>query len=177
VSDARATKVFMPDRVIKRYHDPSMISPELDWYLEVGGKFAPRLLDYDLQRGDLIIERGIAVPSPRPFELANLIFSLQAEGIHHRDVHPGNLVLVRDRLRLIDWEHAIQDYGLRLSYDLFGPVPSGVPVPEAHRAIRSKRSPNGYQMHWGADHPESIKNQWGVDVPVNLGEWSRSGQG
>ena len=167
MSDARAHKRYTADAVIKTYHNREQVSPEFEWYLEVGGTFAPRLLEADLRRGRLVIERGLPVIRPRVEELAAMIGEMVDLGIHHRDVHPGNLVTVGGMLKLIDWETAIRDYR-GVSYDFYGPEASGIEVPVIHAELRSKRSPNGYSMYWMSDHPASIKNQWGADVPTDL---------
>lgn len=167
MSDARAHKRYLSDAVIKTYRDPALCELELIWYEEVGGRFAPRLLEAERRRGRLVIERGLPVIRPRAEELADLIRDMVAEGVHHRDVHPGNLVTVGGMLKLIDWETAIRDWR-GVSYDFFGPEVSGIDPPVIHSELRSKRSPNGYSMYWMSDHPASIKNQWGVDVPTDL---------
>ena len=167
MSDARAHKQYKSHAIIKTYRVREQMSPEYDWYMEVSGTFAPRLLDADLRRGQLVIERGLPVIRPRPDELAEMIREMVELGIHHRDVHPGNLVTVGGMLKLIDWETAIRSY-TPVPYDFVGPEASGIEVPVIHSELRSKRSPNGYSMYWMSDHPASIKNQWGVDVPGNV---------
>lgn len=168
MSDARAHKRYLTDAIVKTYRVREQMSPEYDWYMEVSGTFAPRLLDADLRRGQLVIERGLPVIRPRPEELYEMLCEMAERGIYHRDVHPGNLVTVGGMLKLIDWETAIRDYRGVPSYDLWGPQLSGIEVPVIHSELRSKRSPNGYSMFWMSDHPASIKNQWGVDVPTDL---------
>lgn len=164
MSNARSRKVLYQDFVTKNFHNPLDMTVELAWYEEVGGMFAPRLLDYDSIRGTLVLERGCPVTRPRAQELAEMIKSMAELGIHHRDVHPGNLVLVGGELRLIDWETAIRDWRPVPPYDFWGPRLSGIALPVIHAEIRSKRSPHGYSMFWMSDHPASIRNQWGVDL-------------
>ena len=68
-------------------------------------------------------------PNHRPArELRDLLLALEEENVHHRDVHPGNILSPR-RVRLIDWECAVREYGP--SYDLYGPRPDLGP-PDIH---------------------------------------------
>lgn len=164
MSGKRADIKVTDSHVVKKYHDPALARHEIGWYGMVGGRFAPRLIFSDVVDGLLLIERGRAVYRPMVSELVSMLKSMELLGIHHRDVHPGNLVTIDGHLRLIDWETAICDAGAP-SYDLYGPDVSGLPVPDIHAAIRSKRSPNGYRMWFGCDHPASIRSMWGADVP------------
>lgn len=162
----RAVLTFHDDHVEKRYHDREDMHPEYQWYMLLGGMVAPHLLDADILQGVLRIELGEPIGEPCPEELYGLLRWMEARGIHHRDVHPGNLVRVQGGLRIIDWETAIRCEGVP-SYDLYGPDVSGVSVPVIHSQLRS-----GYQMWWNSRHRASVKSRWGVDVnelPGNLG--------
>jgi len=159
-----------PAVTVKTYHDPPAARTEANWYLKVGGLYAPELIDYDPHRGRIVMRTGLAVQHPRVDELYAMLRDMEARGIHFRDVWPGNLVTIDGSLYLIDWETAIHVTNpARPSYDLYGPQVSKLAVPDIHAAIRSRRSPNGYQMWWGSDHPCSIKSMWRADVP-NLEE-------
>lgn len=155
-----------PAITVKTYHDPLHACNEIDWYRKVGTLYAPELIDYDLSRGRLVMRTGLPVQHSRAAELHAMLRDMEDRGIHHRDVWPGNLVTIDGGLYLIDWETAIQVMNpMRPSYDLHGPERSRLAVPDIHAAIRSPRSPNGYQMWWGANHPCSIKSMWRAHVP------------
>lgn len=97
------------------------------------------------------------MPEWQPVEaLHDLIMRLFAEDIHHRDVHPGNIVRGADGLpRLVDWETAIEMPAPE-SYDLKGKA-SGVPDPERHLLA-------GYSQWWKSSSPCSIEKVWLSDV-------------
>lgn len=154
-----------PAITTKTYHDPLHATSEIDWYLKVSGLYAPELIDYDRSQGRLVMRTGLAVQHPHTFELYRMLRDMEERGIHHRDVWPGNLVTVDGGLYLIDWETAIcVTNPSRPSYDLYGPQVSKLAVPDIHARIRSRRSPNGYQMWVAADHPDSIKSMWRTDL-------------
>lgn len=172
---SRAVITVGPDVTVKRYHQAGDAAREIRFY-ERFPWACPVLLDADLDAGRLIIAThpiaDALTPDPPPItELAELLRALEAEHVHHRDVHPGNIALTDDGPRLIDWETAIISSpnqrnpfrGSRLSYDLYGPIASGVSPPAIHRAL-----PHRYEMWWGSDHPRSIKNQWRTDVPTSV---------
>lgn len=134
------TKVFL---------DPQDCRSELHWYRTV--PFAcPALIDHNDRH--LVIESwptGTSVHDDYPFAaLRELLEDLETHGVHHRDVHPGNIVLTDDGPRLIDWESAI--WCDAPSYDLHGPDISGVPKPEIHDE----------PMWWHSDDPGSIRHRW-----------------
>ena len=146
----RTTVVLHPDVVIKTYNDPEWAQAELDWYDELPWA-CPPLLWSDPAAGTLIIKTlPLAANNPdyRPLaKLIDLLECLEVVGVSHRDVHPGNIVINEhgDPL-LIDWETAVES---TLSYDLWGPDESGVPVPEIHQ----KCGPQ-----WlGSDDPSSLR--------------------
>lgn len=152
----RALVEVFPDRTIKTYKEPALAVVEAEWYVRVPWA-CPRLLDLD--GGTLTIET--CEPGPdlldwRPADqLRELLGSVHAEGIHHRDLHLRNVVRARDgRPLLIDWETAIE-HPATLSYDLHGPAASGVPIPEIHTRL--------IPAWWGSREKMSIKNQWGVE--------------
>lgn len=159
MSPQRASVRVGPQQTIKRYRTPEAAEAEAAWYQRVPWA-APRLLD--AAGRSLVLETCTPYvrcpPSWRPArELAELLRRVHAEGIHHRDVHVGNLVRADDGLLLIDWETAIWQPS-DLSYDLHGPEASGVPVPEIH----ARHTP----QWWGSPQKMSIKSQWGCDVPA-----------
>lgn len=90
-------------------------------------------------------------------QLAWILSKLSQSGVHHRDVHPGNIVLVDGRVKLLDWETAIRHPGR--SYDLCGPV--DVPVPVQHGGL--------LPQWWESNDPGSIWSVWGVGIP----EWAK----
>ncbi|MFC4124920.1 phosphotransferase [Nocardia rhizosphaerae] len=147
--------------VTKTYSDLAQARAEVDWYRRVPWA-TPELLDADLDRGVLVIARHRSAADHREDrpagELAELLRRLEAAGVHHRDVHVGNVVLTGDGPRLIDWETATSADAP--SYDLHGPEASGVPVPKIHTDLGT-----GYRMWWGAAHRMSIRSRWGCDVP------------
>jgi serine/threonine protein kinase len=90
-------------------------------------------------------------------ELHDLLLRLHAVDVHHRDVHPGNIVRGMDgRPRLIDWETAIRQEAPE-SYDLVGSA-SGVPDPERHQKAE-------YSQWWESSSKCSIEKVWGCGVP------------
>ena len=174
LSKTRSALTISGGVVRKQYDAPSMAAAEICWYQQVPWA-CPRLIDADPEKGYLIIEFGRPAqdhPDMRPAgALAELLYALHDMTIHHRDVHVGNVVFDRTgQPLLIDWETAIRCGGP--SYDLHGPLVSGVPVPEIHTVL-----PSGYTMWWGSAHYSSIRNRWGCDVPTDMGERPRARQG
>lgn len=146
------------ERTMKRYRSPAAAHAEAAWYQRVPWA-APRLLDVD--GATLVLETlpvALRLPGWRPAAaLRDLLLRLHAEGVHHRDVHVRNVVRGPSGPLLIDWEAAICQPST-LSYDLYGPDASGVPVPEIH----AQHIP----QWWGSQQRMSIKSQWGCDVPA-----------
>lgn len=161
---ARADLTITAQTVTKRYHSPARAANEIHWYrtLPFG---CPQLIDADPDTGTLVIAYHPPATHRPTTELLDLLRELEALHVHHRDVHPGNIVAGPDGPLLIDWETAI--LADCPSYDLYGPAVSGLPVPDIHTALRSKSSPNGYVMWVGADHRMSIRNQWRADAPLS----------
>lgn len=159
----RAAVTVTDSVAIKRYRNPADAYAEIDWYQNVGGRFAPRIIDADPERGLLVIEAHPVAHSMsgyRPVDaLAELLHIMEAEGLHHRDVHPGNIVASPTGPLLIDWETAIAADAP--SYDLYGPEISGVTVPVIHAAL-----PSNYTMWWGSTHRMSIANVWRTRAPL-----------
>lgn len=156
----RATITVGRTETIKTYHQPELAAHEIAWYQAVPWA-CPRLIDADPDHGRLVIATHSTAPGYRAVDgLARLLRSLEGLSIHHRDVHPGNIVAGPDGPLLIDWETAIlADVP---SYDLHGPEVSGVPVPDIHTAVP------GYVMWWGSPHRHSIRERWGADVPARM---------
>jgi tRNA A-37 threonylcarbamoyl transferase component Bud32 len=146
------------ERTTKRHRTEAAAEAEAEWYQRVPWA-APRLLDVD--GATLVLETrppALRLPGWRPVdELYALLLRLHAEGIHHRDVHVGNVVRGPDGPQLIDWETATRQPSA-LSYDLYGPDASGVPVPGIH----ARHIP----QWWGSQQRMSIKSRWGCDVPA-----------
>lgn len=148
----RATVRVAAGRATKTFVDPADAEREAAWYQRVPWA-APCLLDLD---GPILTMQALPLAGPRwrPAEqLRTLLEQLHAEGIHHRDVHPGNIVRGPHGPLLIDWETAIY-WPSALSYDLHGPEASGVPVPDIHAGITPQ--------WWGSTQRMSIKNRWRV---------------
>ena len=83
---------------------------------------------------------------PSPAERRNVALRLYRQidamhdaGISHRDLHVGNVVLLDGMPLLIDPQFAIESDPSTLSYDLYGPGPSGVPVPKPHAEYPANR--------------------------------------
>ncbi len=153
----RATIVVGSEHTTKTFHDLDAFDRERNWYIDLPWA-TPKLIS--ARNGVITMKTGQIARHGDIEELVNLLNRLQCNGIHHRDVHPRNIVHTPDGMRLIDWETAIAGEPGAPSYDLNGPGGSGVPVPKIHQAIRSKNSPNGYSMWIGSDHPASVKTQW-----------------
>lgn len=142
---AAATKVFV---------DPADAAREADFYRRFPWA-CPRLLDHD---GAVLTIEALPtaprLPQWRPVDaLRDLLTELHAHGVHHRDVHLGNLVRGPHGPLLIDWETAI-DHPSALSYDLHGPQASGVPVPIIHAGM--------HPQWWASPQRMSIRSQWGA---------------
>lgn len=156
----RAVVSVGPRRTTKRHRSPEAARAEAAWYERVPWA-APRLLA--VEGSTLVLEtctpQARCDPGWRPVrELHELLRRLHAAGVHHRDVHVRNLVRDTDgRVLLIDWETALRQPSA-VSYDLYGPEASGVPVPELH----ARHTP----QWWGSPQRMSIRSQWGCDVPA-----------
>lgn len=164
---SRATLYFIRDIVIKTYTDPAIAKVEVDWYRQLPDGIPPMLIDADPDNGVLVLER-LGTPAPRPADitvdaLRDMLEELERQGVHHRDIHPGNIVIDGNGIpRIVDWETAIRADAP--SYDLHGPSKK-VPIPGIHLDLR-----DGYQMHWNSSHRASIKSTWGVEyVPASVG--------
>ncbi|AAN12646.1 kinase [Mycobacterium phage Omega] len=93
----------------------------------------PELLWVDEARLALGIRRGEVLrncESPPLLQLAQLLVRLSGLGIHHRDVHIDNVVVIAGEPRLIDWQTAIATSPEAPSYDLYGPSPEVPPATE-----------------------------------------------
>ncbi|ASZ74092.1 serine/threonine kinase [Mycobacterium phage Squint] len=155
----RATLYFFGDVVFKVYADPGVAKIEVDWYRQLPDGIPPMLMDADPDNGVLVMER-LGTPAPRPADLtisalAEALEELERRHIHHRDIHPGNVVVdAHGKPRIVDWETAI--HADAPSYDLHGPSEL-VPAPDIHKCL-----PTSYEMFWNSDHWASIKSLWGV---------------
>jgi hypothetical protein len=65
-------------------------------------------------------------------------------GICHRDIHIANIVVANETPLFVDPEFATDSDPGRPCYDLYGPGPSGIPVPPAHVAY----PPNADGVWW-----------------------------
>jgi len=149
--------VYSGNRVTKHFADPTAATAERHWYATVPWA-CPTLLSYT--DTSITVERCAPATSRDIDSIVELLQRLDREGVHHRDVHPGNLVVSTDGPKLIDWETAI--YHPAPSYDLYGPA-SGVPVPDIHAALAS-----GYRMWLMSPHPMSIARLWRLDAQPAL---------
>jgi Ser/Thr protein kinase RdoA (MazF antagonist) len=138
------TKVFATEHAADR---------EAEWYARFPWA-CPRLLSRD--GATLVTERLPLAPRYRDRRnaraLKELLEELHKAGVHHRDVHLGNVVLGPKGPLLIDWETAIEQPA-PVSYDLYGPEASGVPLPEIHSGLTPQ--------WWGSGHRLSIGKRWG----------------
>lgn len=154
--------VYTGKTVTKHFADPAAAGREQHWYQTVPWA-CPTLLAYT----DTSITVARCTPATRHDidAIVELLKRLDLEDVHHRDVHPGNIVASLDGPKLIDWETAT--YHPAPSYDLYGPA-SGVPVPDIHAALTS-----GYHMWLMSPHPMSIARLWRLDaepaLPSRLG--------
>lgn len=80
-----------------------------------------------------------------------LVRKLHRHGVCHRDLHVGNIVVRDGEPLLIDMEFAIAVDPAGPCYDLVGPGPSGIPVPDRH-AVQPNANQNG--VWWDADNGE-----------------------
>lgn len=156
----RAVVHVGPRWTVKRYQQRRDARAEALWYERVPWA-APHPVHVD--GPDLIIPTlpvAALVPGWQPAqELHGLLVRLSQEGIHHRDVHTKNVVMGPDGSPLlIDWETAVMEPS-SVSYDLYGPEASGVPVPKLHQKLGVAA------QWWGCGQPFSIGREWGVDVP------------
>lgn len=147
----------MEDVVVKRFHSSAGCEGEAQWYRRYPG-FCPELVAVD--GPDLVTRRypvAWDVPSWRDAKaLYRLLSELGAAGVHHRDVHLRNIVIVDGAPRLIDWVTAVEAPG-RVSYDLYGEA-AGIERPPGHVTYQCWTAPN----RW------SIREAWGVDVPADV---------
>lgn len=162
------TVTVAESHVVLTFSDPLALEHELFFY-ERFPWAVPELFAVDRVEWTMTVEKGRSIPvgkDGRPHkivvsQLAYLLEKFVEFGVHHRDVHPGNVVLCRDGVKLIDWETAtIQDGAV--SYDLYGPV--DVPVPILHGGL--------IPQWWNSNDPGSIKNIWKVEIPEWLMRWT-----
>lgn len=148
-----------PRWTVKRYRTEEEAAQEAWWYKRVPWA-APPLVCREGQ--DLILPTlpvAADFPSWTPVaDLRALLGRLHSEGVHHRDVHTKNVVMgERGNPLLIDWETAVeQESGL--SYDMYGPDESGVPVPPMHERLVIA------PQWWGSRQPYAIGFEWKAGV-------------
>lgn len=145
------------ETVCKRFDSPVAFEHEWRFYRDYPS-WTPRLVKLIPEELTIVMERGgPAHPTPGTIaELSQIIEDMQRHDIHHRDLHPGNIVHTPDGIRVIDWETATQQAGV--SYDIHGPI--DVPVPVQHGGL--------IPQWWDSNDPGSIKHKWGVPIPVRL---------
>ena len=140
--------------VAKRFTDPVAYEHEVSFHRDYQWATPPvvKLLPEKLT---VVAERGSPVEHPNGVvdDLAWLIVKLAKSNVHHRDIHPGNIVVCDGSVRLIDWETATHHPGI--SYDLFGPI--DVPVPVQHGGL--------LPQWWMSNDHGSIYNRWGIVPP------------
>lgn len=163
IRKTRSTVTIRPDVTLKQYDDPAKAKAEIDWYLRLPAEVSPKLVDANPDTGLLVIATHLPVqgiPDRKAIAaLAGMLRDLERLHIHHRDVHPGNVLLTTKGVPLlIDWETGYEADAP--SYDLHGPTLS-VPTPAVHDAVRG---PGGYVMWWDSDHRASIKKLWGINA-------------
>lgn len=151
------------DVFYKTYASEAEAWAEAQWYQMVPWA-CPELLG--VSGGTLAVRRhevACDLPAWRPAgQLRDLLGRLHGMGIHHRDVHTRNVVRGADgRPLLIDWESATRQVS-RFSYDLCGPVVSGVGLPDIH----------DLPQWWGCGGAFSIGSHWGHIV---YQPWFRNG--
>lgn len=146
----RATLIIGPETVTKQFRNPTDADTEISWYQQLPPGIAPQILHAE---DDVLVITKHPPAKPERGPLIQLLQRLQSLGIHHRDVHPGNIVQGPDGPLLIDWETAI--HATAPSYDLHGPEVSGIPIPAIHQALGT-----GYCMWLHSSHRLSIRNQW-----------------
>lgn len=145
--------------VFKQFRSPVEYEHEWQFYRDFG-QYAPRVVKLLPEDLTIVCEAGLLIDSPTEShinQLASILGVLAAEGVHHRDVHPKNIVDTPDGVKLLDWETAIRHSGR--SYDLCGPV--DVPVPVQHGGL--------LPQWWESNDIGSIRNVWGVGIP----EWAK----
>lgn len=165
----RAVSVVHPEMTIKTYRPnwEYLAHKEVHYY-QTYPWACPTLLYSNPERGVLVMRTGRMYSDmpdrSDPEGLLKLLQRLESHGIHHRDVHPGNIMEGPEGPLLIDWESAFDDGGTGMaSYDLYGPGCSTILRPPQHEEFD--------EMWWNATHPESIKNRWGVErYPLHLRE-------
>lgn len=150
----RSILVIGPAVTTKIYNSSVDATAERQWYESVPWA-CPVMIDHGMRHLVLPTHPTAASnPNHRPArELRDLLLALEEENVHHRDVHPGNILLTPDGVRLIDWECAVREYGP--SYDLYGPRPDLGP-PDIH-----DRFPPQW---WNSEDESSILNAWGVSL-------------
>lgn len=149
----RSSVVFRGDRVLKTFVCLEAASREHFFYTNYAWA-APRVLGFDglvlsIERLPLVVDDRSWKPVK---EMMELLLTLFEEGVHHRDVHAGNLVRGPDGPLLIDWETAVLFDGAPVSYDLAGPTLSGVPKPAEHA--------NCGAQWWGSGSTELALERW-----------------
>lgn len=105
-------------------------------------EFTPRLLDYDVNKLCLIIEKLtplVQVSNNHKYRdaLWSTLQKLHEAGANHRDITVNNVVLKGKEILLIDWEHGSTDIGA-VSADLYGSEKAGV-------------APQDLDVWWGYD--------------------------
>lgn len=146
-----------PEVTLKRFVTPEGKAHEFAFYEAVPWA-CPEVVAHDAFTITMrTCEVAWGLPEWRPVQrLHQLLTRVHQAGVAHRDVHVKNVVRGPEgQPLLIDWECAafVQS---DLSYDLYGPEASGVPVPDIH--VRLDVTP----AWWGSPERHSIRNQWGT---------------
>ena len=106
----------------------------------------------------------LAAYPDRTHEMGVLLFArvkeLHSHGICHRDLHDGNVLVRADGVPVfIDFDFATHGNPDAPCYDLYGPGPSRLPVPDAHAAQTGSRNANG--AYWDNAEHRTLREMFG----------------
>lgn len=139
------------DVVVKKYYQRELYENELYFYQNYP-EFCPELIAFNPDTMTLVIERATPILDIEDnikykAELWELLARLHQAGANHRDISLANVVVLRGRILLIDWENATEDIG-RVSADLYGAREVGV-------------EPQNPDVWWGGPWSNCPGRYWG----------------